>query len=66
MNDALFTEKYENYLLVEGRDDKHVFYELLKQHQILKQFETKNQYFEVKDAERAGHIARFGYYQALC
>jgi hypothetical protein len=40
MNAALFTEKYENYLLVEGRDDKHVFYELLKQYQILKQFET--------------------------
>lgn len=46
MNGNLVREdKYENYLLVEGSDDKHVFYHLLGYYQILKQFEIKNENF---------------------
>jgi hypothetical protein len=32
----------QNFLLVEGKDDEHVFYSLLKHHQIPKRFEIKN------------------------
>lgn len=32
----------ERYLLVEGKDDEHVFYHLLKHHQIPGCFEIKN------------------------
>ena len=32
----------ERYLLVEGKDDEHVFYHLLKHHQIPECFEIKN------------------------
>ena len=32
----------KNFLLVEGKDDEHVFYSLLKHHQIPRRFEIKN------------------------
>ncbi len=32
----------QNFLLVEGKDDEHVFYSLLKHHQIPRRFEIKN------------------------
>src|SRR5258708_14676687 len=32
----------QNFLLVEGKDDEHVFYSLLKHHQIPRHFEIKN------------------------
>lgn len=50
MNSKLLEEdKYENYLLVEGSDDKHVFRHLLDYHQIPKQFRIKDELFEIKD-----------------
>ena len=32
----------QNFLLVEGKDDEHVFYSLLKHHQVPRRFEIKN------------------------
>ncbi len=57
MNGNLVREdKYENYLLVEGSDDKHVFYHLLGYYQILKQFEIKNENFAIKDHEGVDNL----------
>src|SRR6266566_3515762 len=40
---ALITEsELQNFLLVEGKDDEHVFYSLLKHHQIPNRFKIKN------------------------
>lgn len=39
---------YENYLLVEGDEDKHVFTQLLGQYKIFEKFETKHEKFEIK------------------
>jgi len=52
MNDSVVKEdKYENYLLVEGNDDKHVLSHLLGYHRIPQQFKIKNEHFEIKDHE---------------
>ena len=52
MNDNLVREdKYENYLLVEGSDDKHVFRHLLDHYHIPQQFKIKDEHFEIKDHE---------------
>src|SRR5260221_7232214 len=41
--------KYENCLLVEGDDDKHLFKALLSRHQIFDLCKGKNESLEVKD-----------------
>jgi len=52
MNDSVVKEdKYENYLLVEGSEDKHVLRHLLGYHQIPQQFKIKDEHFEIKDHE---------------
>ncbi len=52
MNDNLVRgDKYENYLLVEGSDDKHVFRHLLDHYHIPQQFKIKDEHFEIKDHE---------------
>lgn len=44
-------EKFENYLLVEGSEDKHVLRHLLNYHQIPQQFRVKDEYLEIKEHE---------------
>lgn len=41
-------DNYENYLLVEGDEDKHVFTQLLGQYQIFEKFKIKHENFEIK------------------
>lgn len=43
--------KYQNYLLVEGSDDKHVFYHLLDYYHIRQIFKNKGESFEIIDHE---------------
>ncbi len=56
----------QNFLLVEGKDDEHVFYSLLKHHQIPKRFEIKNkesinQLFDTLEVELlASDLGRLG------
>ncbi|SRR5260370_10975775 len=49
--DTLSRVKYQNYLLVEGSDDKHVFYHLLDYHHIRQLFKDKGESFEIIDHE---------------
>ena len=39
---------YENYLLVEGDEDKHVFTQLLGQHRVFEKFKIKDESLEIK------------------
>lgn len=41
-------DSYENYLLVEGDEEKHVFTQLVAKHQIFEKFKIKDEFFEVK------------------
>jgi len=41
-------DSYENYLLVEGDEDKHVFTQLMRHYQVFEKFEFKHENFEIK------------------
>ena len=41
-------DSYENYLLVEGDEDKHVFTQLLVEHQVFEKFKLKDGSLEIK------------------
>ncbi|SRR5260370_2236418 len=45
----LSKERYQNYLLVEGSDDKHVFHHLLDYYQIRDKFKRRDEPFEIID-----------------
>jgi len=45
----LSKDRYQNYLLVEGSDDKHVFHHLLDYHQIRDKFKRRDEHFEIID-----------------
>ena len=49
MNDNLEREdKFANYLLVEGDDDKHLFAQLISYHQLSDRFKIRNETLEIK------------------
>src|SRR5260370_33854312 len=54
--DTLSRVKYQNYLLVEGSDDKHVFYHLLDYHHIRQLFKDKGESFEIIDHEGVDNL----------
>ena len=57
MNDnPLSKDKYQNYLLVEGSDDKHIFRHLLAHHHIPAQFKNKNEHFDIIDHEGVDNL----------
>lgn len=43
------TDIYENYLLVEGSEDEHVFKQLLTQYRVFEGFEGKRETFEIRE-----------------
>lgn len=45
----LSKDRYQNYLLVEGSDDKHVFHHLLDHHRIHGKFKSKDEELEIID-----------------
>jgi hypothetical protein len=44
-------ERYQNYLLVEGNDDKHVLLHLLEYHRLFEQFRSKDEQLEIQALE---------------
>lgn len=60
MDDEAFKRGlYENYLLVEGSNDKHVFRHLLEYHQIPKRFADRQEYFDIRDHGGIDNLLNF-------
>ena len=57
-NNVVSKYKYENYLLVEGDDDKHLFDHLLGHHQIFELCRVQNEDLQVKDKGGFENLAK--------
>src|SRR5258708_34590157 len=60
----LSKERYQNYLLVEGSDDKHVFRNLLLYYQVPQRVETKSEQFEIKDHQGIDNLLNLRTFKA--
>src|SRR5207244_5820532 len=49
-------ERYQNYLLVEGNDDKHVLLHLLEHHRLFEQFKIKDEQLQIQALEGLNNL----------